>query len=471
MSFGRMLLLLALACTPAWAQGVNPCAPQSPRALVLSGGGAKGAFEAGAVYHLVAHRGCDFQDFSGVSAGALNVAYLAQAPVEGDSLANLQKQALGLVNLWRNIRGAKQVMRGRFLGVPRLLIFGTESLKNFTPLRALLQREINVDSVLHSGRAVRVGTVSFYDGTYREVTPTMPPLLEPEQFLDYVYASALIPVYGTMPRIRESKDQPPDSEYWSQFSDGGVRHPTPVAGYFPVCGAKTALLQQAFVRTPEEPPPPPARVDVFCDPSRPVPATPAHHNLTQLFVVIANPYDPASDHLPPPSCCPDPKGVRHVHNGKEILWRTLEVALNSPYRWDLSYALMANDALRSRADLLQWARATLDPLAFRRFVLAFGDESFPVGSYNSSRDANWSLPYDIVLVTPKQEIGGTFQFDPANIRRQLRQGCLAADATMTAQFYLASMKARCEADFPEEAPEHPRRRHDSAHKKASPGGE
>ena len=453
MCFGRVWLCLALACAPAaWAQGVNPCATQVPRALVLSGGGAKGAFEAGAAYHLVVHRGCDFKDFSGVSAGALNVAYLAQAPSEGDSLAHLQAQAKGLVDLWRNIRGAKQVMRGKFLGLPRMLIFGTESLKNFTPLHTLLQREIHVDSLLHSGREVRVGTVSFYDGTYREVIPNSPQLLAPGQFVDYVYASALIPVYGKMPRIQESKEQPPDSEYWSQFSDGGIRHPTPVAGYFPVCGAKTALLQQQFVRTPEEPPPPPERVDVFCGPDRPVPATPAHRSLTQLFVVIANPYDPASDHLPLPNCCRDPKGVRHVKNGKEILWRTLEVVLNSPYRWDLSYALMANDALRSRADLLRWARATLDPRAFRLFTLAFGDESFPVGSYNSSRDANWSLPYDIVLVTPKQEHGGTFQFDPANIRKQLHLGCLAADATMTAQFQLASMKPQCDADFPQEAP-------------------
>jgi predicted acylesterase/phospholipase RssA len=448
MSFGKVVLLLALCVPAVWAQGANPCSPQESRALVLSGGGAKGAFEAGAVYHLVVHRGCDFKDFSGVSAGALNVAYLAQAPVEGDSLGNLQQQAKGLVELWRNVRGAKQVMRNRFLGVPRLLLFGTESLKNFTPLRELVQREIHVDALVHSGREVRVGTVSFYDGTYREVMPASTGLLAPAQLLDYVYASALIPVYGSMPRIQESKDQPLDSEYWSQFSDGGIRHPTPVAGYFPVCGAKTALLQQQFIRVPETPPSP-RPVDVFCDPERPAPAAPPHKNLTQLFVVIANPYDPASDHLPPPGCCPDPKGIRHVRNGKEVLWRTLEVVLNSPYRWDLSYALMANDALRSRADLLQWARGTLDPKALDQFTREFGDESFPVASYHSSPDANWSLPYNMVLITPKQEYGGTYQFDPANIRKQLHEGCLTADAIVAAQFQAASMKTRCDADFPE----------------------
>ena len=260
MSLAKGWLLVALACaSAAGAQGENPCAQSGPRALVLSGGGAKGAFEAGAVYHLVVHRGCDFKDFSGVSVGGLNVAYLAQAPVEGNSLANLQTQAKGLVDLWRNIRGPKQILRGRFLGLPRLLIFGTESLSDFTPLRWLVEREIKTDALLHSGREVRVGTVSFYDGTYREVMPNSLQLLAPAQFLDYVYASALIPVYGKMPRIQEDKNQQPDPEYWSQFSDGGVRHPTPVAGYFPVCGAKTALLQQRFIRAPE--PSFPARVE------------------------------------------------------------------------------------------------------------------------------------------------------------------------------------------------------------------
>jgi len=450
MSFGKVWLLLALACTPAWAQGADPCSPQVSRALVLSGGGAKGAFEAGAVYHLVVHRGCDFKDLSGVSVGALNVTYLAQAPVQGNSLANLQAQTKALVELWRSIQRPKQVMRGRFLATPRLLIFGTESLKDFTPLRALLEREIKTDALLHSGREVRVGTVSFYDGSYREVTPDSPRLLAPAQFLDYVYASALIPVVGQMPRIQEEKDQPANSHYWSQFSDGGVRHPTPVAGYFPVCGAKAALLQQRFLKPPATTPAP-GRVDVFCDPDRPAPGTPPHRNLAQLFVVIANPYNPASDHLPPPGCCPDPKGIRHVRNGKEVLWRTLEVVLNSPYRWDLSYALMANDALRSRADLLEWARATLDPRAFDQFTREFGDESFPVGSYNSSRDANWSLPYTIALVTPKEELASIYQFDPATIRKQLRQGCLAADAMMVATFHVKDSQQQCEADFPKEA--------------------
>src|ERR1700685_103622 len=71
-----ILLLLVSFCL---ANAENPCGSLKQRALVLSGGGVKGALEAGAIYHLVVERGCDFGEFSGVSVGALNAVFLAQA--------------------------------------------------------------------------------------------------------------------------------------------------------------------------------------------------------------------------------------------------------------------------------------------------------------------------------------------------------------------------------------------------------
>ena len=44
------------------------------RALVLSGGGSKGAFEVGAIAHLI-NKKVDFQLFTGTSVGALNAAF------------------------------------------------------------------------------------------------------------------------------------------------------------------------------------------------------------------------------------------------------------------------------------------------------------------------------------------------------------------------------------------------------------
>lgn len=52
--------------TPA----LDYCQPEKNRALVASGGGLKGAFQAGAIYHFVVHRRCDVREIAGVSVGS-----------------------------------------------------------------------------------------------------------------------------------------------------------------------------------------------------------------------------------------------------------------------------------------------------------------------------------------------------------------------------------------------------------------
>src|SRR5207245_1660047 len=71
-SVGTQLGSPAQSDVPAGAETVEYCAPGINRALVLSGGGLKGAFQAGAVYHLIVQRRCDFREFAGVSVGSLN---------------------------------------------------------------------------------------------------------------------------------------------------------------------------------------------------------------------------------------------------------------------------------------------------------------------------------------------------------------------------------------------------------------
>ena len=117
-----ILLLLVSLCL---ANAENPCRSLKQRALVLSGGGVKGAFEAGAVYHLVVQRGCDFGEFSGVSVGALNAVFLAQAQEASDaneSHANLVDQSEALVSLWQSLRSSHDFARNRPLATLR---FGT----------------------------------------------------------------------------------------------------------------------------------------------------------------------------------------------------------------------------------------------------------------------------------------------------------------------------------------------------------
>ena len=70
------------------------------RALVMSGGGAKGAFELGAIDYLVNDLKLDFDVISGVSTGSLNAAMLAQ----GRGYEGLKAQLRDLKREWFNLK-------------------------------------------------------------------------------------------------------------------------------------------------------------------------------------------------------------------------------------------------------------------------------------------------------------------------------------------------------------------------------
>ena len=74
------------------------------KALVLSGGGANGAFEVGAIQYLLGERREHFPILTGVSVGALNAAMLAMYPegAEVDCSRNLTR-------VWETIRGNKGI--------------------------------------------------------------------------------------------------------------------------------------------------------------------------------------------------------------------------------------------------------------------------------------------------------------------------------------------------------------------------
>ena len=78
------------------------------RALVLSGGGARGAFQVGMLEELVFQRKLDFQVLRGVSVGALNAAFLAQAPKSPKPLRELQKRVTQLRGIWESSLAASR---------------------------------------------------------------------------------------------------------------------------------------------------------------------------------------------------------------------------------------------------------------------------------------------------------------------------------------------------------------------------
>src|SRR5207248_1036782 len=101
------------------------------RALVLSGGGAKGSWQVGACQYLIVERGLWFDVIAGVSAGAVNAATLAQARDPDELAAELEH----LRAVWLGLRGSRDVYRRRWLGALGTVLARRASLYNAAPMR------------------------------------------------------------------------------------------------------------------------------------------------------------------------------------------------------------------------------------------------------------------------------------------------------------------------------------------------
>ncbi|MGH6633100.1 MAG: patatin-like phospholipase family protein, partial [Sphingopyxis sp.] len=95
-------------------------------AIVLSGGGAKGAFQVGVVHELVVNRGVCLDIVAGVSTGAIQALAVAQDDVPE------------LLDTWLAIRGNSSIYKERPLGVIGGLL-GEDALYDTAPLKRLLK--------------------------------------------------------------------------------------------------------------------------------------------------------------------------------------------------------------------------------------------------------------------------------------------------------------------------------------------
>ncbi len=119
--------------------------------VVFSGGGAKCAFQAGALGRL-ALEGLDPIAYVGVSGGALNAAAAAQ---EGPD---------DLAKFWLAIEGNRSVYRR--LGIFRSLwrLVRTGGIADFSPLRRLVRERIDILKIRRSGRRVTVSAANLDTG-------------------------------------------------------------------------------------------------------------------------------------------------------------------------------------------------------------------------------------------------------------------------------------------------------------------
>ena len=164
--------------------------------LVLSGGGARGAFQVGAEQVLRTEGGFEWEQVFGVSVGALNGALIAQHAYDR------------LEEIWQSIT-EKEIYRkvGRFKVAWRLAMQHKTGLYDSSPLRATIEKYLGGNPFLIP---LHVGRVSMVSGLYETVSSPDP------EMLDAIWQST------TMPVIWEPIGP-------QAFVDGGLRNVTPLS--------------------------------------------------------------------------------------------------------------------------------------------------------------------------------------------------------------------------------------------------
>ncbi|MCP4632415.1 MAG: hypothetical protein GY855_05775 [candidate division Zixibacteria bacterium] len=170
------------------------------RALVLSGGGAKGCFQVGALDYLINQKGLDFDIICGVSVGSLNASIVAQGDYET------------LKKVWLEIGSPDDIFKKRTFGWLGALL-GKDSLYNNEPLWEKIDKHVDQSKIINSGKHLRIGVVSLYTGQYYSVSEIHSSLKR------LILASTTIPVAFSPINV--------SSELMSMV-DGGVRNMTPL---------------------------------------------------------------------------------------------------------------------------------------------------------------------------------------------------------------------------------------------------
>jgi NTE family protein len=167
-------------------------------ALILSGGGARGAFQVGAEKYARDVKGYHWDIIAGVSVGALNGAMLAM------------HRFTRLMEVWDSISDA-QVYTGGFNLVSLFkIMLGAKSFYGNAPLQKLMQHEFDAGRIIDD---LHVGAVSLVSGEYVQFTK------ECLELSRAILASASIPV------VWPPVDVAPDR---TTMVDGGVRNISPV---------------------------------------------------------------------------------------------------------------------------------------------------------------------------------------------------------------------------------------------------
>lgn len=176
------------------------------RALVISGGSARGSYSVG-VLKALTDAGRSWNSVHGISVGALNGAWIAMhAPDENYNIK-------GLYEIWRAIEKTEDIVKPwcniRFFNY--LMSIWKGSLNSRKNLQNVIEKHIDAGKIQSKGTKFTVGVVSLNTGKYKIIHGSN------SHIKDFVLASSLLPVvYEPMLLAGE------------KWVDGGIRHQIPI---------------------------------------------------------------------------------------------------------------------------------------------------------------------------------------------------------------------------------------------------
>ena len=174
------------------------------KALVLSGGGSKGAYQVGVLQRWMEEERRDYELLCGVSVGALNCAVLSTV-----QLAQPVRAYNKLNTFWKGLTTAK--VRKNWSVFREVASLWKPSVYDSSPLNAWARKELTPKLLRASGRKLVVGAVSWETGEYALADQ------DSEDIVDWVLASASYPVMLSPVKIK--------GKLWT---DGGLREITPL---------------------------------------------------------------------------------------------------------------------------------------------------------------------------------------------------------------------------------------------------
>lgn len=176
------------------------------RALVMSGGGAKGSWSLGALKALV-EEGRTWNSAHGVSVGALNASYVSMFKPEEQG-----QMMPDLLEVWGSIKTSNDIYKPWLpFKLNYIAQFWKGSLYTGAPLKTLVSKLFVPERAKTSGVKLTVGCTSLTDGSYKWFDQSN------EKITDYVIASAYSPIVFEPYKIGNEL-----------LLDGGIRHQVPI---------------------------------------------------------------------------------------------------------------------------------------------------------------------------------------------------------------------------------------------------